>query len=43
MEALSVKVGTVLIVLGVMHFFNLVIFSRLRRRSQRADCLTDRA
>jgi hypothetical protein len=33
MEALSVKVGTVLIVLGVMHFFNLVIFSRLRRRS----------
>ena len=32
-EALSWKVGTVLIVLGSMHFFNLFIFSRMRRRS----------
>jgi hypothetical protein len=32
-EALSEKVGMVLVVLGVMHFFNLYIFSRLRRRS----------
>ena len=32
-EALSVKVGMVLIVLGGMHFFNLFIFSRMRRRS----------
>ena len=31
-EALSVKVGMVLIVLGAMHFFNLYIFSRMRRR-----------
>ena len=31
-EALSVKVGMVLIVLGVMHFFNLFVFSRMRRR-----------
>jgi hypothetical protein len=31
-EALSVKVGMVLIVLGTMHFFNLFIFSRMRRR-----------
>ena len=31
-EALSVKVGMVLIVLGGMHFFNLFIFSRMRRR-----------
>src|SRR5882672_10181126 len=31
-EALSTKVGFVLIVLGVMHFFNLYIFSRMRRR-----------
>jgi hypothetical protein len=31
-EALSVKVGGVLIVLGAMHFFNLFIFSRMRRR-----------
>jgi hypothetical protein len=30
-EALSVKVGMVLIVLGGMHFFNLFIFSRMRR------------
>jgi hypothetical protein len=31
-EALSWKVGMVLIVLGGMHFFNLYIFSRIRRR-----------
>lgn len=31
-EALSVKVGMVLIVLGGMHFFNLFVFSRMRRR-----------
>lgn len=32
-EALSWKVGTVLVVLGGMHFFNLYVFSRIRRRS----------
>ena len=32
-EALSVKVGTVMLVLGGMHFFNLLIFSRMRRRA----------
>ncbi len=32
-EALSVKVGWVLLVLGAMHFFNLFIFSRMRRRA----------
>ena len=32
-EALSVKVGLVLLVLGGMHFFNLFIFSRMRRRA----------
>src|SRR3979409_2188320 len=32
-EALSGKVGMVLVVLGGMHFFNLFIFSRMRRRS----------
>src|SRR5882724_12901193 len=32
-EALSVKVGTVPLVLGGMHFFNLLIFSRMRRRA----------
>src|SRR5713226_7149846 len=32
-EALSVKVGMVLLVLGGMHFFNLFIFSRRRRRA----------
>ena len=31
-EALSHKVGLVLLVLGGMHFFNLLVFSRLRRR-----------
>ncbi|MFO0908570.1 MAG: hypothetical protein U0794_09440 [Isosphaeraceae bacterium] len=32
MESLSTKVGLVLLVLGGMHFFNLYIFTRLRRR-----------
>lgn len=32
-EALSVKIGGVLLVLGIMHFFNLYIFSRMRKRS----------
>ncbi len=31
-ESLCTRVGRVLVVLGVMHFFNLYIFSRLRRR-----------
>jgi hypothetical protein len=32
-EAMSEKVGMVLVVLGVMHFFNLYLFSRIRRRA----------
>ena len=32
-EALSRKVGAVLLVLGGMHFFNLYVFSRIRRRA----------
>ncbi len=33
-EALSHKIGLVLLVLGAMHFFNLWLFSRIRRRTQ---------
>lgn len=33
-EALSVKIGKVLVVLGILHFLNLFIFSRIRRRAQ---------
>jgi hypothetical protein len=33
-ELVSSKVGTILLVLGVMHFFNLYVFNRLRRRGQ---------
>jgi hypothetical protein len=33
-EALSHKVGLVLLVLGAMHFFNLWLFSKIRRRTQ---------
>ena len=32
-ENLSTKVGLVLIVLGVMHFFNLYVFSKMRKRA----------
>ena len=33
-ESLSEKVGWVALVLGSMHFFNLYVFSRLRRRAR---------
>ncbi len=36
-EYLSWKVGLVLVVLGVMHFFNMFVFSRMRRRGQEPD------
>lgn len=36
-EALSIKVGAVLLVLGFMHFFNLYVFSRLRKRALEDD------
>ena len=32
-EALSTKIGVVLLVLGGMHFFNLYVFSKMRRRA----------
>lgn len=31
-EALSTKIGTVLLVLGAMHFFNIYIFNKMRKR-----------
>src|SRR5271154_5826232 len=32
-ETLSTKIGVVLLVLGGMHFFNLYVFSKMRRRA----------
>lgn len=32
-ELVSTKIGVVLVVLGVLHFGNLYVFSRIRRRS----------
>ncbi|QEH37810.1 hypothetical protein OJF2_64010 [Aquisphaera giovannonii] len=32
-EAMSTKVGLVLLVLGAMHFFNLYVFARMRRKA----------
>jgi hypothetical protein len=37
LEALSARVGLVLLVLGGMHFFNLFIFSRIRRSRRSTD------
>lgn len=34
-EALSGKLGVVLLVLGAMHFFNLLLFTKLRNKSTR--------
>ena len=33
-EALSVKIGIVMLVLGVVHFFNVYVFNTIRRRSR---------
>src|ERR1043166_185764 len=33
LESLSTKVGAVLLVLGGMHFFNLLVFSSMRKRA----------
>lgn len=35
-ELLSSKMGIVLLMLGIMHFFNLYLFTRLRKRGQLA-------
>lgn len=34
-EALSSKIGVVLLVLGLMHFLNMVIFAKLRERGEK--------
>ncbi len=36
LESLSTKVGLVLLVLGFMHFFNLFVFTRMRKRGLQA-------
>ena len=33
LEVLSTKVGAVLLILGGMHFFNLYVFSKMRKRA----------
>lgn len=38
-EALANKIGTVLMVLGAMHFCNLYVFSRMRRRTVLTEAL----
>ena len=37
LEVLSTKIGAVLLILGAMHFFNLYVFSRIRKRMQEAN------
>jgi hypothetical protein len=36
-EVLSGKMGVVLLALGAMHFFNLLVFTRMRRRARLAQ------
>ncbi|RSK35415.1 MULTISPECIES: hypothetical protein [Hymenobacter] len=33
-ETLSIKIGTIILILGGMHFFNLYVFYKLRNRAQ---------
>lgn len=39
MEAIAAKMGVVLLVLGAMHFFNLLVLSRFRRRAMAEPAL----
>ncbi|TDU90046.1 hypothetical protein EV138_3629 [Kribbella voronezhensis] len=39
-EQLSMKLGTVLVVLGVLHLLNVWIFNAIRRRSQQVEMAT---
>ncbi|MYV97056.1 hypothetical protein [Streptomyces sp. SID3343] len=41
-EALSLKVGTVLLVLGVLHLLNVYVLSRIRRRGLEEDSYADK-
>jgi hypothetical protein len=43
LRLLSVKIGEVLLVLGALHFANLVVFARWRSRAQARDLLTRQA
>jgi hypothetical protein len=42
LESLSVKVGTVVLVLGVLHLANLFVLNKLRRRAQTQQLLASR-
>ncbi len=33
LETISRKIGVVMLVLGAMHFFNILVFSKMRRRA----------
>jgi hypothetical protein len=39
LETLSPKIGGVLLILGAMHFFNLLVFSKMRKRALLRDAL----
>ncbi|HCS20221.1 MAG TPA: hypothetical protein DIW47_06610 [Bacteroidetes bacterium] len=34
METLSLKIGTIILIFGAMHFFNMFVFFKLRKREQ---------
>ena len=36
-EALSTKIGVVLLILGLMHFFNMLLFAKLRERGENTN------
>ena len=40
LEALSVKIGVVTLVLGVLHFSNVYVFNAIRRRSRQEELRT---
>jgi len=37
LEVLSFKIGWIILILGAMHFFNLIVFFKLRNRAKREN------
>ena len=38
-EVLSLKIGMIILILGLMHFLNLIVFFKLRKNSKKAELI----
>lgn len=42
-EVLSLKIGMIILILGLMHFLNLIVFFKLRKNSKKAELILNPA